>query len=73
MSSEEMRMELEQFVNVGLQQGWTGWPLKAEACVSSRFSGQWLAVSTESWLGGSDGLICPTTMEGAFASLHSLC
>ena len=26
MSSEEMRIELERFVNTGLQEGWTGWP-----------------------------------------------
>jgi hypothetical protein len=26
MSSEEMRAELEIFVNEGLQQGWRGWP-----------------------------------------------
>jgi hypothetical protein len=28
MSSEEMRVELESFVNAGLRQGWRGWPLK---------------------------------------------
>ena len=28
MSSEEMRIELEAFVNAGLQEGWGGWPLK---------------------------------------------
>jgi hypothetical protein len=26
MSSEEMRTELETFVNQGLQEGWRGWP-----------------------------------------------
>ncbi len=30
MSSEEMRIELERFVNTGLREGWHGWPLKAE-------------------------------------------
>ena len=73
MSSEEMRVELERFVNTGLQEGWTGWPLKVDACVSSRFARQWPAASAASWLGGSDGLICPAGLEGAFASLHSLC
>jgi len=29
MSSEEMRIELESFVNTGLREGWRGWPLKA--------------------------------------------
>lgn len=28
MNSEEMRVELESFVNAGLRQGWRGWPLK---------------------------------------------
>ena len=30
MSSEEMRNELEAFVNTGLREGWHGWPLKEE-------------------------------------------
>jgi hypothetical protein len=30
MSSEEMRVELESFVNAGLREGWRGWPLKEE-------------------------------------------
>jgi len=29
MSSEEMRIELESFVNQGLQEGWGGWPPKS--------------------------------------------
>lgn len=28
MSSEDMRTELESFVNQGLRKGWRGWPLK---------------------------------------------
>ncbi len=28
MSSEDMRVELEWFVNRGLQEGWQGWPRK---------------------------------------------
>ena len=28
MSSEEMRVELESFVNEGLKKGWCGWPTK---------------------------------------------
>ena len=31
MSSEEMRIELETFVNAGLREGWRGWPVKAQA------------------------------------------
>lgn len=73
MGPEEMKSELEQFLNTGLQQGWTGWPLKAQACGSSRYSGQWLAASTGSRLGGSDGAICPVALGRTFASLCSLC
>ncbi len=29
MDSEEMRTELERFVNTGLREGWHGWPLKS--------------------------------------------
>lgn len=32
MSSEEMRVELESFVNRGLQEGWHGWPRKNVGC-----------------------------------------
>ena len=35
MSSEEMRIELERFVNQGLQEGWTGWPVKAGTCMGT--------------------------------------
>ena len=28
MSAEEMRVELESFVNEGLEKGWCGWPAK---------------------------------------------
>ncbi len=31
MSSEDMRVELESFVNQGLQEGWQGWPRKNTA------------------------------------------
>lgn len=34
MSSEEMRTELEAFVNAGLREGWSGWPLKGESRMS---------------------------------------
>jgi len=34
MSSEEMRNELEAFVNTGLREGWRGWPLKEESDAS---------------------------------------
>ena len=31
MSSEEMRVDLESFVNKGLHEGWRGWPVKYES------------------------------------------
>jgi hypothetical protein len=30
MSSDEMRVDLESFVNKGLREGWQGWPLKSQ-------------------------------------------
>lgn len=40
MSSEEMRIELESFVNQGLQEGWGGWPPKREISGISVWSGR---------------------------------
>jgi hypothetical protein len=72
MGPEEMRMELERFVNVGLQEGWSGWPLKVESCISGRFGGQWATASVQPWLGGSDRVVRSDGM-GAYACLHTLC
>lgn len=30
MNSDEMRVELESFVNKGITEGWHGWPLKSQ-------------------------------------------
>jgi len=30
MSSDEMRVDLEFFVNKGIREGWHGWPLKSQ-------------------------------------------
>lgn len=30
MSSDEMRVDLESFVNQGITEGWQGWPLKGQ-------------------------------------------
>jgi hypothetical protein len=30
MSAEEMRAELESFVNQGLEEGWRGWPTRSQ-------------------------------------------
>jgi hypothetical protein len=41
MSSEEMRIELETFVNAGLREGWHGWPLKGANHQDQVFGGRW--------------------------------
>ena len=44
MSAEEMREELEVFVNEGLREGWNGWPLKQEMD-TGRMLGQRLRIA----------------------------
>ena len=39
MSSEQMRMELESFVNRGLREGWVGWPVKGRTGEEAAFGG----------------------------------
>jgi len=48
MSSEEMRVELEAFVNAGLREGWGGWPLKGQSRVN-RASGMLHAGPIRFW------------------------
>lgn len=73
MNSDEMRIELEQFVNKGLREGWTGWPLKVGACGENRLAGQWAGFPARVWRCRREGMICPAGMEATFAALHSLC
>lgn len=73
MSSEEMRIELESFVNKGLREGWTGWPVKVDSCVTNRLAGQWSVSPVRTRLGDCDSLIGPIGLQNAFYSLHSLC
>jgi len=59
MSSEEMRVELEAFVNMGLREGWQGWPLKEEDWMS-RASVLRLVTGSERFWRRQDGrLIAP--------------
>ena len=48
MSSEELRLDLESFINKGLKEGWRGWPVKKEArtgaCISKEV---WFAFFSE--------------------------
>jgi hypothetical protein len=45
MSAEDMRAELEMFVNKGLREGWNGWPLKQEMD-TGRMLGQRLQIAS---------------------------
>ena len=58
MSSEEMRVELEAFVNIGLREGWCGWPLKEESQVNQA-SGVLHAGSIRFWRRQGSGSIAP--------------
>jgi len=54
MNSQEMRMELESFVNRGLQEGWVGWPLKGRCGEDEAFGGRFCL--TPAARGGLDRL-----------------
>ena len=57
LSSEEMRTELEIFVNQGLQEGWRGWPRHDERGFrrTDRTNGTDRVRGTDRDLGLSDG------------------
>jgi hypothetical protein len=52
MSSEQMRAELEVFVNEGLQAGWRGWPLKSEETRAQARKSCSRIASLRVWSGG---------------------
>ncbi len=72
MSSEEMRTELESFVNKGLREGWTGWPVKVDSCITDQSGGQWSAAALRGRF-DDNSLVCATGLHDTFFSLHSLC
>jgi len=72
MSSEEMRMELEAFVNAGLREGWGGWPLKVETGRTRTFARSWSATPAGAWRIGRDRRIS-LGLHDRFAVLTSLC
>lgn len=51
MNPEEMRAELEIFVNEGLREGWQGWPLKSEARPVSPRGGRLSVTALKIWRG----------------------
>ena len=72
MSSEEMRMELESFVNAGLREGWHGWPLKIGTDRTHTLTESWRATSAGTWRMGGDRRIS-LGLEDRFTLLTSLC
>jgi len=67
MDPEEMRAELEIFVNEGLREGWRGWPLKGEARKGSPRSGRLNVTALRVWRGGRSNLVSPAGRLGLFA------
>jgi len=66
MSSDEMRTELEIFVNEGLREGWRGWPLKGEARKEGP-RGRSRVTSLRLWRGGRSKAACLVGRLGPLA------
>lgn len=64
MSSEQMRIELETFVNAGLQEGWRGWPLKAQRDSGYRLDPRNRAGWVEVCRGSRGGSLLLTRRQG---------
>ena len=67
MSSEEMRTELEIFVNEGLREGWRGWPLKSETQKGRSGRGRLGIASLRVWRGGRRKPVSPMSRLGRLA------
>jgi hypothetical protein len=67
MSSEQMRTELEIFVNIGLREGWRGWPLKSEVQEGRPRSSRSSGASLRFWRGGRSKPASPMGRLGLFA------
>jgi hypothetical protein len=61
-----MRFELEAFVNMGLREGWCGWPLKEESGMNQTLSLPLHAVSVRFWRRRDNGVTVPDRRLGAF-------
>ena len=59
MNAEEMRVELESFVNQGLEQGWCGWPPKELSSDHPQSANACYATSTTDMLLGGVGQYAP--------------
>ena len=52
MNANDMRTELESFLNEGLDKGWCGWPTKRASAETTPLSAQSLASSAVPMIGG---------------------
>ncbi len=67
MNSEQMRTELEIFVNKGLREGWRGWPLKNEIQEVRSCGNRSSVTSLRIWRGGRSKPASPVERLGLFA------
>ncbi len=67
MSSEEMRTELEIFVNEGLREGWRGWPLKGESQKARLCGSRRNVTALRIWRGGRSNPARLIRGQGLFA------
>ncbi len=67
MSSEEMRTELEIFVNEGLREGWRGWPLKSGTQEARPCGNRPNVTSLRLWHGRWSRPVRLTRRQGLFA------
>ena len=73
MSSEEMRVELEAFVNTGLREGWCGWPLKEGICTRSISSLSLRVEPIRAWCRRGNRLAALRGRLGAVRVVHRYC
>lgn len=67
MNSEQMRAELEIFVNEGLRAGWRGWPLKSETQKGRSARERSGVASLRVWRGGRRKPVSPVGRLGLLA------
>jgi hypothetical protein len=67
MNSEQMRNELEIFVNKGLREGWRGWPLKSEIQEGRSCGNRLNVTSLRIWRGGRSKPASPVGRLALFA------
>ena len=67
MSSEEMRTELEIFVNEGLREGWRGWPLKSANDKTRPCGSRRNVTALRIWRGGRSKPVRVARRLGLFA------